>query len=489
MIRSTGFSRRELLSRSAHGFGLLALAHLLRSEARRASADSKSEAAWMRHPARVKHVVLLFMDGGPSQVDTFDPKPILNREHGKRFPAAIDATQFDQNGTCLGSPFKFAQQGNSGLMISELFPHLSKLADDLCIIRSMQAEFAEHSQACFQLHCGHPLQGRPSLGSWVCYGLGAAHENLPGYVILNGGLLPIGGGENFSNAFLPAIHQGTIFDTYSGSELVGNISPADAGADQRRLLDFVASQDERFLKSQGGKSNPEAMAIEAAIQNYETACAMQTAIPDLARFSAETQATQTAYGLDSSNPHLKQFAKQCLLARRLIERGVPFVELTMMNGIRFVAPWDDHGNISEGHPKMAAAVDQPIAALIRDLKARGLFDSTLLIFAGEFGRTPFAQGSLGRDHNPQGFSIWLAGGGIRGGMTYGATDEFGYRAVENIVTIPDLHATILYLMGMDHERLTYRWGGRDLRLTDVYGNVLHDCLKAPEEKEPANKHR
>ena len=470
-------SRRELLQSSAHGFGWLALAHLLGRDRSSLAADAQKTQPWQTRPAQIKHVVLLFMDGGPSQVDTFDPKPILNREHGKPFPATIDATQFDQNGTCLGSPFKFAPRGQSGLMICDLFPHLSKLADDLCIIRSMQADFSEHSQACFQLHCGHPLQGRPSLGSWVCYGLGAEHENLPGYVVLNGGLLPIGGGENFSNAFLPAIHQGMIFDTYSGSELVGNVSPAEGPDDQRMLLDFVARRDAGFLHQQGGKSNPEAMAIEAAIRNYETACAMQTSIPDLAHFEDETKATQSRYGLDAENLHTRQFAKQCLLARRLIERGVPFVELTMMKGIRFVAPWDDHGNISEGHPKMALAVDQPIAELIEDLKSRGLFDSTLLIFAGEFGRTPFAQGTLGRDHNPQGFSIWLAGGGIRGGMAYGATDEFGYRAVEKIVTIHDLHATILHLMGMDHERLTYRWGGRDLRLTDVYGNVLHACLK------------
>lgn len=469
-------SRRRLLERGAHGFGMLALAHLAGLDARRASTESSSRAPWMTHPAKIKHVVLLLMDGGPSQVDTFDPKPILTREHGKPFPASVDATQFDQNGTCLGSPFRFAPQGKSGLMISELFPHLSTLADDLCVIRSMKADFAEHSQACFHLHCGHPLQGKPSVGSWICYGLGAEHENLPGYVVLNGGLLPIGGSENFSNAFLPAVHQGTIFDTYTGSELVGNVTPAEPAADQRLLLDFVASQDKRFHQSLGGKASPEAMAVEAAIRNYETACAMQVSVPQLTRFADETAATQSSYGIDSANPHTKQFARECLLARRLIERGVRFVELTMMKGVRYVAPWDDHGNISDGHPKMAKAVDQPIAALIKDLKARGLFDSTLLIFAGEFGRTPFAQGGKGRDHNPQGFSIWLAGGGIRGGQAYGATDEFGYRAVENVVTIHDLHATILYLMGMDHERLTYRWGGRDLRLTDVYGDVLHDCL-------------
>lgn len=469
-------SRRQLLQRAGNGFGILALSHLLGLQVQRASADPSVRPPWNSHPPKIKHVVLLFMDGGPSQVDTFDPKPTLNRLHGKPFPASIDATQFDQNGTCLGSPFRFAPQGQSGLMISELFPHLSKLADDLCIIRSMQGEFSEHSQACFHLHCGHPLQGRPSVGSWICYGLGAEHENLPGYVVLNGGLLPIGGSENFSNAFLPAIHQGTIFDTYTQSEPVSNVTPAENPADQRLLLDFVASQDKRFRGTLKGSNNPEAMAIEAAIRNYETACAMQVSVPELIRFNDENQQTLTAYGLESDNPQMKQFARECLLARRLIERGVRFIELTTMRGIRFVAPWDDHGNISEGHPKMAAAVDQPIAALINDLKARGLFESTLLIFAGEFGRTPFAQGGLGRDHNPQGFSIWLAGGGIRGGQAYGATDEFGYRAVDKVVTMPDLHATILHLMGIDHERLTFRWGGRDLRLTDVSGKVLFDCL-------------
>lgn len=468
-------SRRELLKRGAHGFGMLALAHMLGQTTGMARGDAAAP-TWMVHPPKIKHVILLFMDGGPSQVDTFDPKPILSREHGKPIPISVEATQFDQNGVCMGSPFSFAPQGESGLMMSELFPHLSTVADDLCVIRSMQAEFSEHSQACFLLHCGHPIQGRPSLGSWICYGLGSEQENLPGYVVLNGGLLPIGGGENFSNAYLPAIHQGTIFDTFTGNELVTDVTAAEKADDQRMLLDFVAKRDSQFLELAGGRTSPEAMAIEAAIQNYETACAMQTSVPDLARFEDETSDTHRLYGIDSEDPFTKQFARQCLLARRLVERGVRFVELTMMKGIRFVAPWDDHGDIMDGHPKNAKAVDQPIAALIKDLKARGLFESTLLIFAGEFGRTPFAQGGKGRDHNPQGFTIWLAGGGVRGGLAYGATDDFGYRAVEKPVSIHDLHATILYLMGVDHERLTYRWGGRDLRLTDIYGNVLHDCL-------------
>lgn len=470
----TPYSRRQWLQRSALGFGGLALGQLM-SRVRRVSAAEPGQAAWQVPPQRIKHVILLFMDGGPSQVDTFDPKPALTREHGKPFPASIDATQFDQNGTCYGTPFRFDRYGQSGIEISELFPHLSRHADQLCVIRSMHADFSEHSQASFLLHCGHPLQGRPSMGSWIGYGLGSASENLPAFVVLNGGLLPIGGPENFSSAYLPAIHQGTIFDTYSGAEPVSNITPARSTGDQRALLDFVSEHDQQFHGSLGAGS-PDALAIEAAIQNYETACAMQVAVPELMRFEDETAATRTLYGLDATNPLTAQYARECLLARRLIERGVTFVELTCVKGIRFVAPWDDHSDLPQGHRKNAEVVDQPIAALIEDLKARGLFESTLLIFAGEFGRTPFAQGGLGRDHNPQGFSIWLAGGGVRGGMTYGATDEFGYRAVEDVVTVHDLHATILHLLGIDHERLTYRWGGRDLRLTDVYGKVLDRCL-------------
>jgi Protein of unknown function (DUF1501) len=459
--------RRAILRNSAHGFGALAFSALLGN-----AAGAKPGAISLHHPAKIKNVIFLFMDGGPSQVDTFDPKPELNKNHGKPFPMSMDATQFDNNGTMFGSPFRFEPRGKSGLPISELFPQLSKCADDLCVVRSMSAEFAEHSQACLFLHSGYSLQGRPSLGSWIGYGLGSENDNLPGYVVINGGVLPIGGVENFSSAFLPAVHQASMLDAYSGAEPITNITPSYKTQQQRALLDFVHHQDDRFAQTSGSATS----ALDAAIRNYETAFAMQSAVPELTDFSRENGATLSLYGVDSRNNLTAQYAKQCLLARRLVERGVRFVEITCVRGIRFVAPWDDHEDLEGGHRKNAETVDQPIYGLISDLKDRGLFDETLLVFAGEFGRTPFAQGGKGRDHNPQGFSIWLAGGGIRGGMAYGSTDELGYRAVENVVTVHDLHATILHLLGIDHERLTFRWGGRDLRPTDVHGTILQDCL-------------
>lgn len=475
----TGFNRREVLRRCRNGFGYTALAALLAEYAPAALGkdDAAGKSQGLHFMPRAKNVIFLFMDGGPSQVDTFDPKPLLNERHGERFPAAVDATQFDQNGTIFGSPFKFDQHGESGLPISELFPNLAQHADKLCVIRSMKSEFAEHSQACMYLHTGSPIQGRPSLGSWINYGLGTVNRELPGYVVINGGLLPIGGPENFSNSFLPAINQGTFFNAFGNQEIVQNVKPAFGNETQSALMDFVRNSDAKFQKAYR-EPNAESSAIEGAIKNYETAMAMQTAVPQLTDVSQESEATLKAYGVDSKNSLTAQYAKQCLLARRLIESGVRFVELTCVKGIRFIAPWDDHENIQEGHRKNAEVVDQPIAALISDLAQRGLLDSTLLVFAGEFGRTPFAQRSHGRDHNPQGFSIWLAGGGVKGGFHYGSTDEFGYRAVDKVVSMHDLHATILHLLGIDHERLTFRWGGRDFRLTDVYGNVIKDCLLA-----------
>jgi len=469
-------SRRALLRRCSNGFGYMALSALLAEYAPTVLAEDKNQLrnSGLHIPATAKSVIFLFMDGGPSQVDTLDPKPILNQRHGEKFPASMDATQFDQNGTIFGSPFKFEPRGESGLPISELFPNLAKQADKLCVIRSMKGEFAEHSQACMFLHSGNPVQGRPSLGSWVNYGLGSVNQELPGYVVINGGLLPIGGPENFSNSFLPAKNQGTFFNIFGNQEIVQNVKPSFGADTQKALLEFVRKVDDGYASN--SKEDAGDQEIEGAIKNYETAVAMQTAVPELVDFGSESAAVLQAYGVDSTNPLQAQYAKQCLLARRLVESGVRFVELTCVKGIRFIAPWDDHENILEGHRKNAAVVDQPIAALISDLAQRGLLDSTLLVFAGEFGRTPFAQGSRGRDHNPQGFSIWMAGGGVRGGMAYGSTDEFGYRAVDKVVSMHDLHATILHLLGIDHERLTFRWGGRDFRLTDVYGNVIEECL-------------
>ena len=455
-------SRRELLRRSAHGFGWLALGALLARESRGAA----------HFAPRAKNVILLFMDGGVSQVDSFDPKPRLKAEHGKPFGMKIDATQFDNIGKVLASPWEFQNYGQSGIPVSELFPRIGALADDLCVIRSLKSDFPEHAQATLMMHCGHPLQGRPCIGSWLSYGLGSSNANLPAYAVINGGMMPIGGVENFSNGFLPATHQASMFDAFSGGEPIANITPTDKPAVQRAKLDFIAGADRAFLGALGGKQD----AVEAAIANYETAFAMQSAVPELTDLRGESDATKQLYGTDSPDKLKAQYARQLLLARRMVERGVRCVEVGYVRGIRVVAPWDQHEDLKKNHAVNAAIVDQPIAALLTDLKARGLLDSTLVIWTGEFGRTPFAQGTDGRDHNPQGFTVWLAGGGVRGGMIHGATDDYGYRAVENIVTIHDLHATILHLLGLDHERLTFRHGGRDYRLTDVEGNVVKQLL-------------
>lgn len=459
-------TRRRALQTAAHGFGWLAFSALFGGSA--SGADGLPRPHFV---PRAKRAVLLFMDGGQSQVDTLDPKPRLTAEHGQPFKMKIDATQFDNVGTAFGSPFQFHQRGECGTPMSEIFPHLGQVADDLCVIRSLKAEFPEHAQACYFMHSGHPLQGRPSLGAWINYGLGTENSNLPGYVVLHGGVIPLGGVENFSSGFLPPTYQGSFFDMYSGGEIVSNITPT-ANTSKRDKRALLAAADAEFAKSLGGAG----AAVEAAIRNGETAFAMQAAVPEVADFKSESESTHKLYGTNSENKLMAQYARQCLLARRLLERGVRFVELTCVRGIRFVAPWDDHEDLKTGHAKNAAVVDQPIAALIRDLKSRGMFDDTLLICVGEFGRTPFAQGSRGRDHNPQAMSMWLAGGGIKGGIVHGATDEYGYRVVENPVTVHDLHATILHQLGFDHERLTYRYSGRDFRLTDVYGEVVKDIL-------------
>ncbi len=456
-------SRRDLLHRSAHGFGWLALGALLAREAR---------AQGTHFAPRAKNVILLFMDGGVSQVDSFDPKPRLRAENGQPFRQKIDATQFDAIGNVLASPWEFRPRGQCGTPVSELFPHLGALADDLCVVRSMQSDFPEHAQATLMLHCGHALQGRPSLGSWLSYGLGSSNANLPSYAVISGGMIPLGGVENFSSGFLPATHQGSMFDAFSGGEPIGNVTPAEENGKQRAKLDFVGGADRAFLAGLGGREP----AVEAAIRNYETAFAMQAAVPELTDFRGESEATKRLYGLEAPDKLQAQYARQLLLARRMVERGVRCVEVGYVRGIRNVAPWDQHDSLKKNHAANAKIVDQPIAALLSDLKARGLLDSTLVIWTGEFGRTPFAQRGDGRDHNPQGFSIWMAGGGIAGGKVYGATDEYGYRVAENPVTIHDLHATVLHQMGLDHERLTFHHGGRDYRLTDVSGNVVKALL-------------
>ncbi|HSI65037.1 MAG TPA: DUF1501 domain-containing protein [Candidatus Saccharimonadia bacterium] len=456
-------NRRQVLQRGAHGFGWLALNAMLAGAAPGAKPHFRP---------RAKNVILLFMDGGVSHVDSFDPKPLLQKENGQPFKMKVEATQFDANGHVLASPWKFKPYGQSGIPVSELFPCTGSVIDDICVIRSMKVDFPEHAQATLMLHCGHPLQGRPSMGSWLSYGLGSENQNLPSYAVVSGGMVPLGGVENFGSGFLPATHQASTFDAFSGGEPIPNITPRESPARQLGKLDFVASADQAFLKSLGHAD----AAVDAAIRNYETAFAMQSAVPELTDIRGESEITKKLYGLDATDKLKSQYGRQLLMARRMVERGVRCVEVGYVRGIRNVAPWDQHGSLVEHHAHNAYIVDQAIAALLTDLKSRGLLDSTLVIWAGEFGRTPFAQGLDGRDHNPQGFTIWMAGGGVKGGMTYGATDEYGYKAVEDMVTMHDLHATILHLMGINHKKLTFEHGGRDYRLTDVHGEVLQKIV-------------
>lgn len=460
-------SRREMLRQLAGGFGLTAFA-ALGHEARAVDSSpfrvgTDGMLPEPHHAPRVRSVIFLYMDGGPGQMDTFDPKPVLTDRHGKPFPMEKAPTQFDSNGNCLRTPWEFRPGGTCGTPVSDLFPHVREMADELLVVRSMTSPFNEHTNANYFLHTGFGLAGRPSMGAWATYGLGSENRDLPGFVVLDGGLVPPGGLECFGNAFLPATHQGSVLRP--ADEVLANIRPREEVDRQRRKLGLVDAID-RGMRATGGDR------IESAILNQELAFRMQFSVPEATDIEDETEETRRDYGFESDYEPTRIYARECLLARRLVERGVRFVECTcpQVGGDR----WDQHGKLKEGHENNARAVDQPIAALLRDLKRRGLLESTLVVWGGEFGRTPFSQGSDGRDHNQFGFSMWLAGGGIKGGGTYGATDDFGYRAVENPVEIHDLHATMLHLMGIDHERLTVRFGGRDMRLTDVHGKVKHD---------------
>jgi hypothetical protein len=456
--------RREMLATCANGFGALALLGLLADESAAASAPPGER----HHPAKAKSVIFLYMDGGPSQMDTFDPKPRLARDHGKPLPFEIPATQFNSRGTILKSPWEFKRYGQSGLEVSDLFPEVGQMADDLCVIRSMTSNFSEHTNANYFLHTGNGQQGRPSMGAWVTYGLGSECKDLPGFVVLSGGLVPPGGADCFGSGFLPPDFQGSVFR--HGPNPVADLQRGEPSeADQRRKLDLIGALDRGALVRLG--PNPQ---VEAAIANYELAFRMQAAVPDLMDFGKESAATRQLYGLDDAYAPTRIYAAQCLIARRLVERGVRFIELTCPNV--GADRWDQHGDLETGHRNNAKAVDRPIAGLLRDLKSRGLLDSTLVLWGGEFGRTPMAQGTNGRDHNPFGFTMWMAGGGVKGGTVYGETDEFGYYTVKDKVEMYDLHATLLHLLGVDHKRLTVRFGGRDMRLTDVHGNVLTPLL-------------
>jgi Protein of unknown function (DUF1501) len=456
-------TRREMLKASANGFGLVALSALLSD---RSFAGHATPAPHSR--ARAQNVIFCFMDGGVSHVDSFDPKPKLAELDGRSFTTSTNPTA---SGTrqWLGSPWRFRRHGQSGIPVSDLFPHIASCVDDIAVIRSMKADLPLHSTGVLFLHTGVNNAGRPSLGSWVTYGLGSENRNLPGFVVLSFGVVPCGGLENFSSGFLPASYQATLF--HADGTPIDNITSAERNPRvQRARLDLIRQQDEAFSRALGGSD-----AVESAIRNHEMAFRMQSLVPDVLDLARETEATKRLYGIDSRVPSQRLYGIQCLRARRLIESGVRFVEITCPPGASN-GTWDQHGDLKRGHEKNALDTDQAIAALIKDLKMRGLLDSTLIVWAGEFGRTPHSAGRDGRDHHPEGFSVWLAGGGIRGGTIYGATDDVGMHAALNICTMHDLHATILHLLGVDHQRLTFRFGGRDFRLTDVHGHVVREII-------------
>jgi hypothetical protein len=461
-------SRRAFLQQSGQGFGLLALAGLLADEARAAPEPFRYVAP------KAKQVVFCFMDGGPSHVDTFDYKPALKEHEGERIGdrAVSKLSQSSADRVWLGSPWTFRQRGEAGLWVSDLLPHLAGVADDLCVVRSMTGEQPLHGQQALLLHTGRVTGRAPSLGSWVSYGLGSESRNLPSYVLLNNDWIPNGGYENFASAFLPATHGATLLRAKGMT--VDNIVPRDAAAIQRRKLALLREQDTAFAAE-----NQNSELVESAIRHYEAAFQMQSAVPAVADVRQETERTQHLYGLDSGHEQQRYYALQCLRARRLIEAGVRFVEITCPLTHANNSPWDQHGELKKYHTENALITDQAVAGLIRDLKQRGLLETTLVVWAGEMGRTPHTpkiHATCGRDHHVNGYSLFLAGGGVKGGFAYGATDEFGNAAVENPLMIADIHATLLHLLGLDHEQLTFRFGGRDVSLTDVHGRVVHELL-------------
>lgn len=453
-------NRRQFLQSTSTGFGALALQGILGASDRHAAA---------RIVPKAKNVIFCFMSGGVSAIDSFDPKPRLQKEAGEPLPMKIERTQFNNNGKIFPSPFEFGRYGESGMEISSLFPHVAESADDLCVIRSMTSSVSEHAQGNLLLHTGFPVEGAPSAGAWMSYGLGTANQDLPSFAVLQSGgaVFPHGGVGMFSSGFLPSQHGASILQA-DRADAVRNVAPAGTQGAQRDRLDLVRHLGRDFAQDQ-----PE---VEAAVRNLETAFRMQSSVPELCDLSSESPGTLERYGVHHSNEKLASYAKQALLARRLVERGVRFVELSCLTvGIGAGGapnPWDQHGDLEKGHRAMAQQVDQPIGALLHDLRARGLLDETLVVWAGEFGRTPFSQGSNGRDHNPFGFSIWMAGGGIKGGQVIGATDEYGYHVASEPYTVWDLWATVQHLLGLDHELLTYRHQGRDVRLTDVHGQPI-----------------
>ncbi|MEQ8851925.1 DUF1501 domain-containing protein [Gimesia sp.] len=465
---SLNFSRRQMLKSSACGFGYMALAGLSAEAALKSQSPLASKEP--HFAPRAKRVIFLFMHGGPSHVDTFDYKPRLNKEDGQRLPfkAAKNIEKSSQeNLRLMKSPWKFKQRGESGLWISELFDNVAEHADDLCVINSMHTNGQSHGQAVMKLHTGSDSLVRPSVGSWMVYGLGTENNNLPGFI----SICPSrghGGVRNYGSAFLPAVFQGTAIgdaDTKAKEAQIKFLANnSTSPLEQRKQLSLLQTMNERHLKEV--KVDNE---IEGVINSYELAFRMQSEVPTLMDLSAETKETHALYGIDDKTT--ENFGRQCLMARRFAEAGVRYIEVALGNN-----RWDQHSGLKSGHERNSQQVDKPIAGLLADLKQRGLLEDTLVVWGGEFGRTPIAQGKNGRDHNPQGYTMWLAGAGVKKGHVHGATDEYGYYATRDKVHIHDLHATLLHLMGMDHKRLTYRYAGRDFRLTDVYGEVVHEIM-------------
>ncbi len=469
------WSRRELLSRAGSGFGMLALADLLAGSSAAQAAPDMDRAArpfaatpFAAQPPhflpRARRCIFLYMPGGPSHVDLFDPKPRLLLDNGKPLPFEKPKLERQKTGNLLASPWRFRRYGESGTEVSELLPHTASCIDDICVIRSMVADNINHTGAALQMCTGEQAFSRPSMGSWLTWGLGTENQNLPGFVVVCPAAV-FQGAQLWASSFLPGAYQGTLVRDL-GQPIANLNNPRIERGHQRRKLDAMLRLNEAHKRDHSIESQ-----LDARIASFELAYRMQTEAPEAFDLSAESAATKALYGVDDSATDL--FGRQCLLARRLVERGVRYVQL-------FDAPannaWDHHGGLRENLPKRCLAVDRPIAALLRDLKSRGLLEDTLVLWGGEFGRTPTAQGTDGREHHPFGFTMWMAGAGIRGGIVHGATDDFGWNAVENKVHVHDLHATILHLMGIDHERLTFRHGGRDYRLTDVYGNVVREIL-------------
>ncbi len=473
MSRDRPVNRRRALKTFANGFGMLGLADLLARESfSQGTPGGEADPLAVKRPmfpARAKRVIFLFMSGGPSHVDLFDPKPRLAKDDGKPLPFEQPHLVRTKTVNILKSPFKFARHGQSGIEMSELFPELSTCVDDLCVIRSMVADNINHNGACLQMNTGEQAFSRPSMGSWLLYGLGSENQDLPGYVVVSPSQ-PAQGAPLWGSSFLPAAYQGTLVSNLD--DPVANLkNPSESVELQKQELEAL-----RRLNGLHKGERQDSRALDARISSFELAFRMQAEAPESFSVGSESEATRKLYGLD--DPVTAIFGRQCLMARRLSERGVRFVQVyhTQTSSRSSCQLWDQHGGLRKELPANCAATDRPIAGLLKDLKARGLLEDTLVIWGGEFGRTPTAEGTDGREHHPFGFTMWLAGGGVKKGYVHGATDEFGWHAVTDKVHVHDLHATVLHLLGIDHTKLTYRYSGRDYRLTDVFGNVVNSII-------------